>query len=136
MAAGGTTLTSKQQLQINNTELSSLIELLRGKAAGSGSGGSVETCTIEIANNTADMMSMVSVAFSVIVNGSIDVMLYTATPGSTNTIDNVICNSAISITKNFMQSSIVTINLTEIATGEVYKAPATNGAVGTITVAM
>lgn len=136
MAAGGTTITSKQQLQINNTELSSLIELLRGKAAGSGSGGSVETCTIEIANNTADMMSMVSVAFSVIVNGSIDVMLYTATPGSTNTIDNVICNSAISITKNFMQSSIVTINLTEIATGEVYKAPATNGAVGTITVAM
>jgi hypothetical protein len=38
-------MSNKQQLQTNNTKYASLIETLRGKAAG-GSGGSIETCTV------------------------------------------------------------------------------------------
>lgn len=40
---------SKSQLQTNNTRLSQLITELQGKAAGGGSGGSVETCTVTFA---------------------------------------------------------------------------------------
>lgn len=40
-------MANKTQFQTNNNELSELIEVLQGKAAGSGSsGGSVETCTV------------------------------------------------------------------------------------------
>lgn len=38
---------SKTQLQTNNTKLEALITELQGKAAGGGSGGSVEMCTVE-----------------------------------------------------------------------------------------
>ena len=38
---------SKSQLQSNNTRLASLIDELKGKAAGGGGSGSVETCYIE-----------------------------------------------------------------------------------------
>ena len=48
-------MSNKSQLQANNTQLSSLIQTLQGKAAGggSGSGGSVETCTGTIKNDAA-----------------------------------------------------------------------------------
>ena len=39
---------NKTQLQTNNTRLASLIDELKGKAAGSG--GAVETCTVTIVN--------------------------------------------------------------------------------------
>lgn len=43
-------MSNKTQLQTNNTELSSLIETIRGKVAGSGGsgGGSIETCVVTI----------------------------------------------------------------------------------------
>ena len=43
-------MSNKTQLQTNNTELSSLIEAIRDKAAGSGSsgGGSIETCVVAV----------------------------------------------------------------------------------------
>lgn len=51
---------SKTQLQINNTNLASLIETLAGKATG-GSGGAIETCTVAL---RCDAPSM-AVAYSV-----------------------------------------------------------------------
>ena len=47
-------MSNKTQLQTNNTELSSLIEAIRGKAAGSGGagGGSIETCEVTFINNS------------------------------------------------------------------------------------
>ena len=39
---------SKSQLQTNNAKLEALITELQGKAAGGGSGGSVETCTVYV----------------------------------------------------------------------------------------
>lgn len=44
-------MSNKQQLQINNTKVASLIETLRGKAVGSG-GGDVEYETVNITENT------------------------------------------------------------------------------------
>lgn len=42
-------MSNKQQLQLNNEEVASLIELLRGKTAGgSGNGASFETCTVTV----------------------------------------------------------------------------------------
>ncbi len=41
-------MSNKTQLQTNNTKLDSLIELLKGKAVGGGSGGGVETVEITI----------------------------------------------------------------------------------------
>ena len=45
---------SKTQLQTNNSRLASLIDELKGKAAGGGAsgGGSVETCTVIITHKT------------------------------------------------------------------------------------
>lgn len=39
-------MSNKQQLQLNNEEVASLIEILRGKAAGGSGGGDLEVVTI------------------------------------------------------------------------------------------
>ena len=54
---------SKTQLQSNNARLASLIEELRGKAAGGGGGGTVETCTIRIVCNTSDIFGYTYLAY-------------------------------------------------------------------------
>lgn len=43
-------MSNKTQLSTNNTQLASLIQTLQGKAAGGGSGGSVETCEVSVTN--------------------------------------------------------------------------------------
>lgn len=46
-------MSNKTQLQTNNTKLDSLIETLRGKAAGGSGGSGVDTCTVEISFNSS-----------------------------------------------------------------------------------
>lgn len=53
-------MSNKTQLQANNTNLASLIQTLQGKAAGSGSSGGIETCTIT-RNNTNAVVGYVDV---------------------------------------------------------------------------
>lgn len=77
---------SKTQLQTNNTRLASLIDTLKGKAAGGGSGGSPETCelafdggylcesvctTIDESGDTIVLLKSTGVYYGPVVCGSI-----------------------------------------------------------------
>lgn len=87
---------SKQQLQSNNTRLASLIDELKGKAAGGGGGASVETCTVtvNIGTELGDTDGIMDkIAFQVQENGEIVVREMTSTQSCV--IENVVKNSLL-----------------------------------------
>lgn len=73
-------MSNKTQLQTNNTNLSNLIETLRGKA----SGGSVETCTLTI-NCTATSIGKVTLHY-IDTNG--EYQTYSSESGSISLLKN------------------------------------------------
>lgn len=85
---------SKTQLQTNNSRLASLITELEGKAAGGGSGGSVETCSVRIYCTTNDIFGYTYLAYR---DGGF-VPVITMTDNATTldvTLTDVICGSYI-----------------------------------------
>jgi hypothetical protein len=89
-------MSNKTQLQTNNTKYASLIETLRGKAAGS-SGASIETCTLTIKS----LFGSIAYIATCFINGENVVRFeninFATSNNTTVTIDNVISGSAIYI---------------------------------------
>lgn len=92
-------MSNKTQLQTNNTRLTSLITELQGKAAGGGSGGSVETCTVEL--EIAGYWHNYS--FTTYENDAFNVNSYFGSSNEATTIiiENVVCGSFFSIYPSF-----------------------------------
>lgn len=93
-------MSNKTQLQTNNTELSSLIETIRGKVAGSGgsgSGASIETCTLSLDVFTDSAAS--GYFCTCWENNTFVVKSGVFKYGSVNKImvENVVCNSCVFI---------------------------------------
>ena len=88
-------MSNKTQLQTNNTTLSSLIETLRGKAAGGG-GGSVETCSVSVSFSAGYPFPIIATTAT---DGVIDSYVYIGASGTLATValDNVLCNSVVYI---------------------------------------
>ena len=87
---------SKTQLQTNNAKLEALITELQGKVAGSGSSGSLDTCTIVINNEIASQNhGLYAYAFTTVENGAIKAIAYDGAgiAQSTYTFENVLCGS-------------------------------------------
>lgn len=93
---------SKTQLQTNNTRLASLIDTLKGKAAGGG-GASVETCTVTVNSFTP----MISYVFNVYENGSVKFITanaFTMPNEQSVTVHNVICGSIVYIDNEYFMN--------------------------------
>ena len=91
-------MSNKTQLQTNNTRLNSLIETLKGKAAG-GSGGSVETANVTISVNRWDSDSYVNITATEVRDGEIFSFAGPVSKGETLELS-VVKNSVI-ITRAF-----------------------------------
>lgn len=126
---------SKTQLQTNNAKLEALITELQGKAAGGGSGGgSIDTCTlIFYTGGGADYELLYGIygVCATVVNedGAIDALYKgNLAPGSTTTIDNVVCGSMVYCRTD--DSFVTTSGAQAIASGagqKVYKITAGAG---------
>lgn len=90
---------SKTQLQSNNTRLASLIDELRGKAAGGDSSGdeSVETCTVTVRGYTSDYRAETITYTLVGSDGKITSQKQTNSSSATVTLNNVVCGSAVNV---------------------------------------
>jgi hypothetical protein len=133
---------SKTQLQSNNARLASLIEELRGKAAGGGGGGSgsIETCTVTI-NCFSNIRQIVA---TVLENGVITPYGEVSIGGlgyNTCTIENVVCGSAIFFSNGYELNGYTLAGGVEFfytsggtKPGAIFRAPLTEGANATITV--
>lgn len=132
---------SKTQLQTNNTRLASLIDTLKGKAAGSG-GASVETCTVVINNEVVSSGgAIVCYGFTVFEDGKIGYVGYDgeALYESTMTFTNVVCGSAIFFGYSGYSMTGVEVNNMEavstslgLASEQLFIAPTVAGTTGTI----
>lgn len=86
-----------ETLQQHNTSLQSLIDTVNAlPEAGSGSDGSVETCTVNITNDMTYDSSLFAVSAMVYVDGTYRLYSYVPT-GTTHevTIQNVVCGSRV-----------------------------------------
>ena len=117
-------MSNKTQLQTNNTKYASLIELLRGKAAG---GSSIATCTIII--DPSAYQQGVDVGYT---NGSgVGLHISQASGGSNITLSNVMCGSMFTIVCDIdMVFGNAPTTLTTLRQGRNWamcKAPTTSG---------
>lgn len=88
---------SKTQLQANNARLGALIETLSGKAAGGGSGGGVETCSVQLVCNTSNIFGYTYLTYK---DGQVvPVSAYESSTASkiNTTLQDVVCGSFIHI---------------------------------------
>lgn len=93
-------MSNKTDLQALNSNYAALIETLRGKAVGGGSGGSVETCTVTICDNLPSR----NIHYHTIENNAV-VMKSIVTNGDYQMI-NVIKGSAVIFRLSGMESAI------------------------------
>ena len=94
-------MSNKTQLSTNNTKLASLIQELQGKAAGGGSGGGVETCSVRLHSN-AEAVGYWYACPVLKSDGTVDVetTLINGYDGKTSfdiTIENVVCGSMLAV---------------------------------------
>lgn len=132
-------MSNKTQLSTNNDKLASLIQELANKAAGGGSGGSVETCTVTITENSGTSCRCFYTAYE---NGAQIHKYWYLESMTTNTLENVVCSSLITIIYNTNMPYVTFGGGAEDETGfqfdgaRVYigvSAPNLAGATGTIT---
>lgn len=91
-------MSNKTQLQTNNTKLNSLIETLRGKAAG-GSGGSVETANVTISVNKWDPWSYVNITATEVRDG--ETFSYAGPVMQGETLELSVVKNSVIITRAF-----------------------------------
>lgn len=140
-------MSNKTDLQTLNAKYESLIEELRGKAAGGGSGGSVETCTVTIEPYQWGGDENIKFTTATVVNNGA-VTTYQFSPSSLYmkvlTIENVLCGSTVTIGLGIYNvfnpyvevgggaTLIGTYRITNYAVYAVVQAPTTQGAIGTV----
>ena len=98
-------MSNKTDLQSLNADYAALIDTLRGKAAGGGSGGGVETCTVALYYP----VNIITVHCTTLENGKVNCAELSVN-ASAKIIENVVCGSFFLVKSNAVYTPIPTID--------------------------
>ena len=126
-------------LQSNNAELQEILNTINAlPEAGSGGsgGGSLDTCTLKIIDNLG--YGSVSVSYQTFSDGVITHIFNNRLPSGESVFENVLCNSAVSLTEAAGSSVVSSVNLNMVGNilgmFKTFTVTANMGATATITI--
>lgn len=125
-------MTNSERITAHNARLAKMKETVAGlPEAGGGGGGSVETCTVIF--NGLDAGGTPYIGYTIVSDGKIcgKISRYT---GSSMTLNDVLCGSAIDLGKGYLTASATDgVFVNNTMSRVVYEAPSTAGVTATVT---